>query len=312
MKNLYFLQKLFFLLVMGFSLSLVCACGDDEEDDFFDKPGEGITHPADSIPSGSESTPNPDEGVTVPTDSILSEETPAVPADSIPSEDIPAVPTDSIPVGDTPSVPADSIQDTPQTDSEVSKHPVAVDLGLSVKWATCNVGARSPEEFGGYYAWGEVRTKSAYSYKSYKWYDESSQSVTKYGELDGKVKIEPADDAARIEWGAGWRMPTLAEFRELWEECSWKWTELNGVGGYLVIGANGNSIFLPAAGLKAGNDFFDGGGLNGCYWSSSLDDEEVVEARCLSFSSEYDNRDDCWDNWNDRSYGLSIRPVSEY
>ena len=306
MKKLKFLQKLFFLLVMGFSLSLVYACGDDEEDDFFDKPGEGITHPADSIPSGSESTPNPDEGVTVPTDSILSEETPAVPADSIPSEDIPAVPTDSIPVGDTPSVPADSIQDTPQTDSEVSKHPVAVDLGLSVKWATCNVGARSPEEFGGYYAWGEVRTKSAYSYKSYKWYDESSQSVTKYGELDGKVKIEPADDAARIEWGAGWRMPTLVEFRELWEECSWKWTELNGVGGYLVIGANGNSIFLPAAGNYFGSSQKEAG--YGRYWCASIDESNSFRSWCLCFHSisKYMSNGSYG-----RYYGRPIRPVTD-
>ena len=293
---------------MGFSLSLVCACGDDEEDDFFDKPGEEITHPTDSIPSGGESTPNPDEGVTVPTDSILSEDTPAVPADSIPSEDIPAVPTDSIPVGDTPSVPADSIQDTPLTDSEVSKHPVAVDLGLSVNWATCNVGARSPEEFGGYYAWGEIRTKSIYSYKSYKWYDESSQSITKYGMFDGKAEIEITDDVACVEWGAIWRMPTVDEFRELCEECSWTWTRLNGVAGMLVTSSNGNSIFLPAAGAWVGENFLEGG-LTGLYWSSSLNDEEDNYSFILSF---YYSERYYWSEMSDRSFGIPIRPVTEY
>lgn len=128
-----------------------------------------------------------------------------------------------------------------------------VDLGLSVKWATCNVGATKPEEYGGYYAWGETEEKDDYSWDTYK-----------YCELNGDRYIEPSEiidigsdissssyDVAHVKWGGKWRMPTDHEFFELSNSCSWQWTTLNGVSGMRVTGKNGNSIFLPAAGSRS-------------------------------------------------------------
>ena len=135
--------------------------------------------------------------------------------------------------------------------------PYAVDLGLSVKWAACNVGATTPEGFGDYFAWGETSPKSEYSYATYKWMQDGNRSqLTKYctlqshgynGFVDGKKVLELEDDAAAVNWGGSWRMPTKDDMQELME-CTWEWTTLNGVNGYRVSG-NGNSIFLPAAGL---------------------------------------------------------------
>ncbi len=150
-----------------------------------------------------------------------------------------------------------------------------VDLGLSVKWATCNVGANSPEEYGDYFAWGEVEPKEVYDWSTYKWCDGSFDTYIKYcndsscGIVDNKTILEAADDAAIANWGGSWRMPTKAEQDELRENCTWTMTTQNGVNGFKVTGFNGNSIFLPAAGLRYGSSL-DLVGNYGGFWSSSL------------------------------------------
>ena len=182
-----------------------------------------------------------------------------------------------------------------------------VDLGLSVKWATCNVGASKPEEYGDYFAWGETQPKSTYNWSTYKWCRGSYDTQTKYcidsyyGTVDNKTTLELSDDAARANWGGSWRMPTKAEQDELREQCTWTWTTQNGVNGYKVTSkSNGNSIFLPAAGHRDGSSLY-GVGSYGYYWSSSLDTGYAYYLYFGSFSV----------NWgsNLRYCGRSVRPV---
>ena len=151
-----------------------------------------------------------------------------------------------------------------------------VDLGLSVKWATMNVGASAPEEYGDYYAWGETSTKSTYSWSTYKYCNGSYGSLTKYctssdyGMVDNKTELELSDDVACQQWGSGWRMPTYDELNELRTECTWTRTSQNSVNGYKVSSkVNGNSIFLPAAGYRDYSSLYYAGG-EGYFWSSSL------------------------------------------
>ena len=169
-----------------------------------------------------------------------------------------------------------------------------VDLGLSVKWATCNVGASSPEDYGNYYAWGEMSTKSTY-------YDNNSKT---YGKRMNDIKNSQYD-AARANWGGTWRLPTKAECQELVDKCTWKWTTRNGVKGYKVTGPNGNHIFLPAAGYRYGSSLLSAGEY-GNYWSSSPYESYSNYAYYLYFDSDYQ----CV-IWSYRCYGQSVRPVSE-
>lgn len=165
-----------------------------------------------------------------------------------------------------------------------------VDLGLSVLWATCNVGASKPEDYGDYYAWGETYSKSSYTWSNYKYWlsgdSEDSVKVSKYnlsssrGTVDNKTTLDLIDDVAHVKWGGDWRLPTMYELIELGEECSWTWTTRNGINGYLVksnmAGYTDNSIFLPAA-----NTIEEG--LVGMYWTNSLDsidDGEDVSNIC--------------------------------
>ena len=187
----------------------------------------------------------------------------------------------------------------------------AVDLGLpsGLKWATCNVGATTPEEYGGYYAWGEIEEKANCAWNTYKWCN-GSNTMTKYctnsssGTIDNKIVLDPEDDVAHVKWGGNWRMPTSAEQYELLENCTWQWTSVNGVNGYKVTGPNGNSIFLPAAGCRYGSDVIDRGS-DGIYWSSSLGSGDGSDAYLLYFNDgHYD-----W-SYNYRYYGQSVRPVS--
>ena len=186
-----------------------------------------------------------------------------------------------------------------------------VDLGLSVKWATCNVGASAPEDYGGYYAWGETEEKSNYDWSTYKWCKGSYDTLTKYctsssyGKVDNKTVLDPEDDVAHVKWGGTWRMPTLEEQKELSEKCTWTWTTQNGVKGYKVTGPNGNSIFLPAAGYRNGTGAGSRGSY-GYYWSSSLYSGNSLSAYSLRFRSGY-----CGWNYSRRHSGRSVRPVSE-
>ena len=189
-----------------------------------------------------------------------------------------------------------------------------VDLGLpsGLKWATCNVGASSPEDYGGYYAWGEIEEKENYSWNTYKWCNGSYDTQTKYctdsnnGIVDNKTTLDPEDDVAHVKWGGSWRMPTETEQDELRNNCTWTWTTQNGVNGYKVTGPNGNSIFLPAAGYRDGTEVYYRGNY-GYYWSSLLySDYDSLYAYYLNvYSGNFD--------WylNYRYYGLSVRPVSE-
>ena len=189
-----------------------------------------------------------------------------------------------------------------------------VDLGLpsGLKWATCNVGATTPEGYGNYYAWGETTPKTTYKWSTYKYCNGTYDSMTKYctdseyGIVDNKTTLELSDDAAHVNWGGSWRMPTKAEQDELRDinNCTWTWTTQNGVNGYKVTSKkNGNSIFLPAAGYRYYSDLSDAGS-GGHYWSSSLLTSESYRAYDLYFYSSYVN----W-GYDNREYGHSVRPV---
>ena len=171
-----------------------------------------------------------------------------------------------------------------------------VDLGLSVMWATCNVGASRPEDYGAYFQWGETKAKSVNCWNTYS-------KTNSYGKKDKKILLEITDDAATSNWGGRWRIPTLAEVRELHSQCTWFWTTQNGVNGYIVTGANGNSIFLPAAGFRydysIGNE-----GSCGYYWSSVLNTDDVNCACGLYFSNE-----EVWLVSVLRCHGCLVRPI---
>ena len=188
-----------------------------------------------------------------------------------------------------------------------------VDLGLSVKWATCNVGADSPEDYGDYFAWGETELKFRYAWDTYKWCKGDSDNLTKYctdsdyGTVDNKTRLFLSHDAARANWGGSWRMPTHDEFTELRENCTWTWTTHNGVKGYKVTSrVNGNSIFLPAAGSRDYCTLYCAG-TSGCYWSSSLYTDNPSYAHYPSFSSS--DIGVGWCSSRERYCGQSVRPV---
>ena len=179
-----------------------------------------------------------------------------------------------------------------------------VDLGLpsGLKWATCNVGATTPEEYGDYFAWGEVESKATYNWDTYKYYGGSN--VTKYTG-NYKTVLDPEDDAATANWGGAWRMPTEEEQDELREYCTWTWTSQNAVYGYKVTGTNDNSIFLPAAGCMGAGTLYSAGS-SGYYWSSSLYSGNPYCAYYVNFNSDYVG----WYS-NDRFDGRSVRPVCQ-
>ena len=179
-----------------------------------------------------------------------------------------------------------------------------IDLGLSVKWATMNVGASEAGDYGGYFAWGETSTKSTYSWSTYKWCNGSETTLTKYntdssyGTVDNKTQLDLSDDATRANWGGAWRMPTDAEWTELREECTWTWT----MKGYKVKSKNGNFIFLPAAGYRYGSPLYDAGS-DGYYWSSSLNTDYPCDAWSVRFNSSSNV------SYYNRYFGQSVRPV---
>ena len=198
-----------------------------------------------------------------------------------------------------------------------------VDLGLSVKWATCNVGASSPSAYGDYYAWGETSTKSSYTWVNYRFRTNGdSYEIVKFskynnqsdrGSVDNRTTLELSDDVARQKWGGSWRMPTITEFQELIDNCTWTWTTMNGVNGYKVTGKKSGftdrSIFLPAAGYRYA-EYRDGTNLSyagerGYYWSSSLYAGIPSLAQHLSFNFGGGHGTD----GSIRTNGHSVRPV---
>lgn len=189
-----------------------------------------------------------------------------------------------------------------------------VDLGLSVKWATCNVGASSESDNGSYFAWGEVTPKSEYTWSNLKYcLDNSGEKFSKYvmgrdyGRIDNMTVLGLSDDAARYNWGGSWRMPTVYEMVELLNMCKWRWTTKGGHNGFLVTGPSGRSIFLPAAGgIRNGNSSAVRVGSCGYYWTSSLYLIHSPDAYGLHFDFGYEA---C--GCTDRRIGQTIRPVTE-
>ena len=205
---------------------------------------------------------------------------------------------------------------TPTAKAQAPADVQAVDLGLpsGIRWASCNVGATTPEGYGNYYAWGETTTKADYSWATYKHANGAYNKLTKYctvasygddGFTDDKTTLDPEDDAATANWGEEWRIPTDAEWKELRTQCTWTWTTQNGVNGYQVASqTNGNSIFLPAAGSRDGTAL-KGAGTYGNYWYSLLYGYPC-SAWSLDLLSDGIDRTGYF-----RIYGFSVRPVQE-
>lgn len=185
------------------------------------------------------------------------------------------------------------------------KESLAVDLGLSVKWASCNVGATSPEEYGDYFAWGETETKSSYILNNSLTFGLSTTELESRGIVGSDGNLTAAYDAATVNCGSDWRMPTLDEIEELMEKCAWSWTTQNGVNGRKVTGPSGNSIFLPAAGCCLGTSL-DGVGYDGNFWSATLG-SNCNDAYGFYFDSDYYY----WGSRGNRCNGQAVRPVSE-
>ena len=174
-----------------------------------------------------------------------------------------------------------------------------VDLGLpsGLLWATRNVGATSPEEYGDYFAWGETIPKYVYNWDNYRYCKGQYNWLTKYCNMsdygycgpysrftDDLTTLQPSDDAATVNWGGDARTPTEAEWEELIDHTTAQWTTRNGVNGRLFTGANGNSLFLPAAGGR--DSSLAGAGSVGRYWSSSLSMVFPSDAICFGFGSD--------------------------
>ena len=191
---------------------------------------------------------------------------------------------------------------------------VYVDLGLpsGLLWATCNVGADSPEDYGDYFAWGETTPKDTYDWSTYQYCNGSNNMLTKYctnadfgnnGYVDNLTTLLPEDDAATANWGEGWRMPTKEEWQELYNNTTHTWTTQNGVNGRLFTASNGNSLFLPAAGYRSNSSLYYAGS-SGCYWSSSLDSDGPGSAWHFGFGSG-----NYYMYGYGRFFGRSVRPV---
>ena len=188
-----------------------------------------------------------------------------------------------------------------------------VDLGLpsGTLWATCNVGASKPEEYGDYFAWGETKPKTTYNWSTYKYCEGSYYTMTKYctdsdyGTVDNKTELEPSDDAATVNWGSEWQMPSDEQFEELINSSytTKTWTTMNGKYGRKITSkSNGNSIFLPAPGFRGNTGLLDAGSY-GYYWSRSLNTSSSGACYLYFYSSFIGTIG------NYRYEGQSVRPV---
>ncbi len=245
-----------------------------------DRPAEAVSADADTTTVCTETTP----AQPVVAEKAQEQKKRAEKEQSAP---VPQENAEVAPVEEQPVVPA-----TPLTG--VLEGHEWVDLGLSVKWATCNIGAVRPEDYGNYYAWGERKKKSSYTKDNSKTSGDKLKSIAAHRKRD----------AARAQWGSTWRIPTKAEMMELIEKCEVTWETRNGVNGKLVKNkATGVSIFLPAAGYR-GSELYEAG-ESGRYWSATSEGT-TEQADFLFFYSEHFN----WHR-DFRYYGLSIRPVTE-
>lgn len=193
----------------------------------------------------------------------------------------------------------------------------AVDLGLSVRWASCNIGATAPEEYGDYFMWGETEPNERdYEWRNYKYCFNNSSTLTKYctqaqyGTVDGKFTLESRDDAATVNWGSDWRTPTPEEWVELYEHCYWDRIKVNKIDVYQVTSKiNGNSIIIPLTGYKTGSNIWSGYAR---YWTNSLqpsnaEEGEYNDNRALYYTlNTYLSRNY---DYYDRYYGLPVRAV---
>ena len=193
--------------------------------------------------------------------------------------------------------------------------PTYIDLGLpsGTLWATCNVGANTPEEYGDYFAWGETTPKDRYSLGTYQYCKGAYNTMTKYcnnasygynGYTDDLTTLLPEDDAATANWGDGWRMPSQSEWQELLDNTTMTWTTQNGVNGRLFTASNGNTLFLPAAGDRT-NSSLNGAGSDGFYFSSSL----YTDNANYAWGFYYFDSGDYYLDFDIRDSGASVRPV---
>lgn len=193
-----------------------------------------------------------------------------------------------------------------------------VDLGLSsgTLWAATNIGASTPEGFGNYYSWGETEVKDVYSEYSYEYCYYDTDELTKYcidrqfghdGYVDYMSTLNLQDDAANVNWGDGWYMPTVDQFAELYKECTQEWTTQNGVNGMLVTGPSGKSIFFPAAGQAWIDHISYGAGSHGYYWTRELDELNSPKANLWEIGSNTN-----FVYGHKRFYGMSVRAIRNY
>lgn len=178
-------------------------------------------------------------------------------------------------------------EDEDKQHDNAPSHVEAVDLGLSVKWANCNIGASTPEAAGAYYAWGETEEKEAYTPFTYKYYlgdlnEEGNYYNSEEYKNIGNDISGTAYDVVRAKWGGSWRMPTQEELEELCLKCSWEATEINGVKGNIVTGPNGSSIFLPCTGIPTGIGTANEADIIGAYWSATLSNFPAVPTAFFS------------------------------
>lgn len=180
-----------------------------------------------------------------------------------------------------------------------------VDLGLSVYWSSVNIGAEAPEESGNFYAWGETEQKISYTRENYAHYDASTDTYNNIGSNISGTEF----DAATVNIGPDWRMPTQAELKELLDNCTWEWSQINGVNGFVVTGPNGNNIFLPAAGYKIGSTLYNANEKAGVAYFSATEysQQEAYYLRCYS-SDDIPSAGQY--TYLDKYYGTIIRPVT--
>ena len=197
-------------------------------------------------------------------------------------------------------------------------HPHIIDLGLpsGTKWACCNVGANSPAECGDYFAWGEITPKPYYSKINYKWYiGGDSHNISKYcnssdyGTVDNRTELELEDDAAYVNWGPQWHMPSLSQLYEVLNNCTSEWTSVNGIGGYLFKSKTNNEVvFFPAAGWHNNQGGIDELGTGGNYWLCSIS-KSYRQDNAYILGIRYGNMGMLTAAIYARHWGSSVRPV---